>query len=328
MARKVEFPGDELPHPGQAIEWWYFNGFLQGNHSYAFMHCLFKADTTRVNLKFLRLPLKTIYFSHTLLFNLDTGEIKKEILPAVMLSEDSFTRPELSATYFYPLRKEFVPYEISRHKQEMRVRTGFFDLSLQSRKPPMLEGGNGYIDLGRKSTYYYSYTDMAAEGFVGSDRVSGKAWHDRQWSEQGFMKDSWLWFSFQFPDGTDIVCFDYKGKRMATVMHADGRQETLDADFEPAGTPGKSRKSGLEYVLDWVVRVGEYEIRTTPLLSDCEMNFGAINYWEGPVTARMGGKKGRGFMEYLASEPPSRITSLLKKGETSLLMKLDWNKKQ
>ena len=315
MERKVSLPRDELPHAGQAIEWWYFNGFLEGRQSYAFMHCLFKADTARVNLKFLKLPLRTVYFSHTLLFNLDTGEARKEILPAVMLSEDSFSRSELSASYFYPLRKE------------MRVRTGFFDLLLRSRKPPMLEGGNGYIDLGKKSTYYYSDTDMIAEGFVGSDRVSGKAWHDKQWSEQGFMKDSWLWFSFQFPDGTDIVCFDYKGNRMATVMHADGRQETLDASFEPAGKPWKSRKTGLEYVLEWIVRAGKYEIRTTPLISGCEMNFGTINYWEGPVLAEMGGKKGRGFMEYLASEPPSRIITLLKKGEADFLRKLKWMKK-
>ncbi len=327
MERRVSLPADELPHGGQAIEWWYFNGFLQGRHNYAFMHCLFKADTDRVNLDFLKLPLKTVYFSHTLLFDLDSGEIKKEVLPAVMLSDGSFERPELHVGYFYPLRKEYVPYEISSRAGQMRLKTGFFDLCLKNLKAPMLEGGKGYIDLGEKSTYYYSYTDMEAEGFVGAERVSGKAWHDRQWSEKGFMKDSWLWFSFQMQDGTELVCFDYKGKRMATISYADGKQKTCEAAFEQNGKPWKSRKTGLEYVLDWKVRAGEFSISTEPLLQDCEMNFGTINYWEGPVSAEINGKKCRGFMEYLASERPGRIASLLRQGENELLKKLILKKK-
>jgi predicted secreted hydrolase len=303
--KRVSLPKDELPHPGQAIEWWYFIGFLKGKHNYAFMTCLFKADKDKVNLNFLKIPYKNIYFSHSLLFDLDTKEVKKEVLPIVIVSGDTFEREGLFINYFYPLRKSFFNYEISRLDKSLRVKTSFFDLMMEECKKPLLENNTGFIDLGEKTAYYYSYTNLEVNGFIGKEKVKGKAWHDKQWSEKGFMRDSWLWFSLQLPNSMEIVCFDYKGKKMACISYPNDRQETCAVEFIPLKKAWKSQKTGINYMLEWEIRLKDLVIRTKPYINNCEMNFGFINYWEGPLKLEVNGKKLKGafgFMEYLAEQ--------------------------
>ena len=321
--KRVKLPEDEFLHKNKAIEWWYFNGFLYSKkNKYAFMTCLFKADMDRVNLDFLKIPfIETNYFSHTLLYNLKTKKVEKEILPIVFLSEDSFKRKEFMINYFYPLRMDFLNYEIARNGENLRIKTKFFDLNAKEKKKPLFENGSGFIDLGVKSTYYYTYPNLEIEGFVNGEKVRGKAWHDRQWSNKGFMKDSWTWFSIQLSNNTEIVCFDYDGKKMATISYPNNKQETCEAEFTPLGNVWKSEKTGIAYDLEWKIKVKNFVIKTKPLIKSCEMNFGLLNYWEGPLDVRVNGKKEKGFMELLAKNQPNFFT-LAKKEEEMLLKKL------
>lgn len=311
MERKVNLPKDEQIHKDSAIEWWYFNGFLNGKKNrYAFMTCLFKADKDKVNLNFLKLPLKTIYFSHSILYDLKKKTVKKEVLPVVILSEDSFSKENLLINYVFPIRKKFTNYEISRYEDKMKIKTDYFDLWASQKKKPMLEGGKGYIDLGEKSTYYYSYSNLNVMGYVDNEKVSGKAWHDRQWSNKGFMKDSWLWFSFQMSDNTEIVCFDYKGKKMASILYPNGKQEESEVSFIPIGKAWKSPGSKIEYNLSWEIKIKNFNITTKPIIKNCEMNFGFLNYWEGPLEVKCNGKKALGFMENLAKDETKTLGKL------------------
>jgi predicted secreted hydrolase len=302
MVKKVDLPKDEQPHWGQAIEWWYFNGFLESKRKrYAFMTCLFKADRKKVNLKFLKIPVKTVFFSHSLLYDINNKKVRREIIPFASLSKDSFKSKDLHVEYFFPL----MPWRsniISRTGKGLRLKTRFFNLDAVEKKRPLLENGSGFIDLGRKTTYYYTYPHLELKGTLGKEEVKGIAWHDKQWSDQGFMDDSWLWFSLQLPDNTQIVCFDFQGKRMATISYPDNRQVTCDVKFEPLADPWKSHKTGTEYCLRWRIRAKDFVIETKPLIEDCEMRFGFINYWEGPLEITCKWKKGKGFMELLAKK--------------------------
>jgi predicted secreted hydrolase len=319
MIKRVILPKDELLHKEQAIEWWYFNGFLESkNKKYAFMTCLFKAEKDKVNLKFLKVPFKIVYFSHSLLYNLTDKKVEKEILPFVLVSSDSFKKKELFINYFYPIRKDFFNYEISRNKEGLRVKTKFFDLEMKEKKKPLLEGGKGFIDLGEKSTYYFTYPNLEVSGYLNGEKVRGKAWHDKQWSNKGFMKDSWLWFSLQLSDNTDIVCFDYKGKKMATLSYPNNKQETCEVKFTPLGRTWKSHKTGIHYHLSWEIRIKDFVIKTNPIIEDCEMNFGFLNYWEGPLIVNCDGKKAHGFMEFLAEGQPSLFLRLKREEERIL----------
>jgi predicted secreted hydrolase len=319
MKKKIMLPKDELPHKDQAIEWWYFNGFLfkgKQKPTHAFMTCLFKADKDKVNLKFLnKIPFKTIYFAHSLLYDLKTREVQKEVFPFVLVSEDSFSKPELFINYFFPIRKQFASYEIARYGKQLRIKTRFFDLWAQEQKKPLLEGGSGFLNLGNKTTYYYTYPNLKVSGFLQGKPVQGFAWHDKQWSAKGFMKDSWLWFSLQLSDNTQIVGFGYQGKKMATISYPNNRQETCEVSFIPRGKPWTSPKSKISYNLSWDIKIKNFHITTHPFAEDCEMNFGFLNYWEGPLEITCNGKKGYGFMEHLARQPSSLIEKLSQEHE-------------
>jgi predicted secreted hydrolase len=323
MKKTINLPQDELPHPKQAIEWWYWNGQLKSKtRDYAFMSCLFKADTKKINLKFLKIPIPTIYFSHTIAIDLKSKTIKKEILPAVIVSADSFKRSKLFVNYFYPAKTSFINYEIRRVNKNTRLKTGFFDLNLKDEKP-MLLTGSGFINLGKKSTYYYSLPRLKATGIFDGEEVTGQAWHDHQWSQNGFMKDSWLWFSIQTKDGTDIVAFDYKGFKQATVSLPDGQQKIMPVKFTPTGQSWKSPKTEISYQLNWLINIGdEYEIKLKPKIKNCEINFGSINYWEGPMMTSVNDQSANGFMEYLSNQETS-LFDFLKDVEKSFLKKFN-----
>jgi len=299
----VKLPKDELSHSGQTIEWWYFNGFLNSIKSkkkYAFMTCLFKGNLNKLNLSFLKIPVNQVYFSHTLLYDLNSKKVKRELIPFALVSKESFKKPELFINYSSPLKINSQKYEIERISKSLQLKTPFFNLNLEQKKPAIYEDETGLIKLKKKSSYYYSYPNLSAEGYVGKDKVSGKVWHDKQWSKQGYMKDKWLWFSVQLPNNTEIICLNYGDeKKIIDVSLPNGTQKQFNAEFKPIKKPWKSKRSKRSYELEWEIKAGPYKITTKPFINDCEMNFGSIHYWEGPIQVKVNGISGVGFMEYL-----------------------------
>lgn len=325
MKSKIKLPKDESIHRNYDGEWWYFNGFLKGKRKYAFMNCLFRVRGEKVKVSFLKLPIKELFFSHSILFDLKNKKIRRETLPIVVISEDSFQKNDLFVNYYYPFRKNFADYEIARQGEILRVKNRFLDLSCRRTKQPLLEGGAGLVELGSKKTFYYSYTNLEASGYVGKDPVKGKAWHDRQWFNMtSDNDDSWLWFSIQMSDNTELVCISFKERKYAYLLHPDNRQESCRVKFRPTGKVWKSPISGLTYELEWEIKLKNYLIKTRPIIRECEMNFGVVNYWEGPLEVRVNGKKEQGFMEYVLPNQPTLIGSTLRKGEQELL---EWIKK-
>jgi len=320
MKQRITLPKDESIHRSFDGEWWYFNGFLKGKHRYAFMTCLFRVKGKKVRLPFLKVPVKELFFSHSILYDLENKKIIREMLPIVVLSEDSFQKKDLFINYYFPLRKNFTDYEISRQGEELRIKNRFMELSCRQTKKPLLEGGAGFMNYGREKTYYYTYSNLEAAGVVGKDMVKGKVWHDRQWFNLNSVRDdTWVWFSVQMFNNTELVCCNFKGKKFAYILHPDSRQESSGVSFKPTGNIWKSPISGLSYNLEWEIKLKNYIIKTRPMIKECEMNFGIINYWEGPVDVRVNGKKAQGFMEYILPNQPSLVSSTIKKGEQELL---------
>src|ERR1035437_6928793 len=95
--KPIRFPEDESAHD-YIVEWWYFNGHLidKDDNEYSFMDCLFKVDVKKVKIPFLsKVPLKTSYFSHSLLSDLNNKKFTHRIAPFSLISEDSFSKPSL-----------------------------------------------------------------------------------------------------------------------------------------------------------------------------------------------------------------------------------------
>jgi len=138
--------------------------------------------------------------------------------------------------------------------------------------------------------------------------VEGKAWMDHQWANTRHNKDEWNWFSFQLENGTDIMCVEYNNNGTkeyeADIIDAHGKQtHTKNVRIVPQKKLWRSKKTGASYPLTWHITIPEEQIQfsTQALLSNQEIIFGDINYWEGPLRAQgtIKGKKvqGVGFME-------------------------------
>jgi len=72
------------------------------------------------------------------------------------------------------------------------------NLSLNSAKKPLLVGGNGYLDLHSKTTYYYSLTNLKTEGKIKINnkwiKVRGKSWMDHQWADTTYSRTDGIGF--------------------------------------------------------------------------------------------------------------------------------------
>ena len=192
------------------------------------------------------------------------------------------------------------------------------DLRLVSRKPPALHDRDGWIDFGPGGgSYYYSRTDMAADGSLrlGDDRyqVDGQAWFDHQWGD--FISvggGGWDWFAINLDDSTDITLSlvrDADGSYpliYGTLVRPDGRTVHLDRDAFDVRTSGTwtSPMTGAIYPAAWSIAIpGEdLSVQLTPTVAGQELDTRAttgVVYWEGSqkVTARRGpgGRGGPGL---------------------------------
>ncbi len=319
--KKLKFPRDEQAHKN-IIEWWYFNGNLEDSkgNDYAFMNCLFKADIKKVKIAFLKSPFKTSYFSHSLLSDIKNKKFYPEVNPLSLISTDSFSKPFLFINYASPSLKGYTNCVIeSLGKGIYHLKTRDVDLVLSSVKKPLLEGGKGFINLDPEKTYYYSLTNLKTKGKIKIKgkwiAVKGKSWMDHQWADVPYDRDKakWTWFSVQLQNNMELVCFEYdnslKKTYLASISYPDNRQKTFsDIKFKPLGKNWKSKKTGTIYPLSWEIQIPEAKLSldVDALVDDQEINFGTINYFEGPLKVRgkLDGKTvaGKGFME-LAGYP-------------------------
>jgi predicted secreted hydrolase len=327
--QKISFPKDEQAH-NAIIEWWYFNGHLKDKkgNSYAFMDCLFKADLKRVKISFLpRLPMKDIFFAHSLLSDIKNKKNYSNIHPLIVISEDSFKRPLLFVNYTHPTVRSYKTCAIEETSPfNYRLKTASYDLTLSSTKPPLMESGKGFITFCRRQSFYYSLTNLKVSGVIKINNkyveVEGKGWMDHMWANESYNNDRWTWFSFQLENNIEIMCCRYQDKTNHTdlvdIIDAGGRQQTLKKlILTPSKETWQSSITKSRYPLMWEIEIPgrKIKIRAKALVKDQEMVFGTINYWEGPleVEAVIGGKKvkGVGFAELVGYESHYTNTSLL-----------------
>jgi len=318
--KSIKFPEDELAHDC-IIEWWYINGHLLGDdgNRYSFMDCLFKAKVKEVEIPFLsKIPLKTMYFSHSIISDIDSKKFYPTIDYLSIVSRDSFTKPLLFVNYTNPIFMNGYVNSVIEETElfNYHIKTEDMDLTMKSMKEPLLEGGTGFVNLGSKGSYYYSLTNLKTEGVIKvGDRnvkVSGKSWIDHQWADVKYSKDQWTWFSIQLDNDTEMVCYEYTDVKtnnksyLASISRSNGMQEhTEEVIIAPLTKKWTSPKTKNTYVLSWRIEVPSWNMwfEVESMIDDQEMVFGTINYWEGPLSVH--GEidkkpvKGHGFMELL-----------------------------
>lgn len=193
-------------------------------------------------------------------------------------------------------------------------------LDLASRKPPVLHGGNGWIDFGPAGgSYYVSRTDLAASGTltVGGTtmRVEGTAWFDHQWGD--FIAvggGGWDWFAVNLDDGTDLMLSMVRAADgsyplvYGTLVDRTGVDRPLAAgEFSVVvQRTWRSPSTGTTYPAGWtiVVPADDLQIRLRPTVPQQELDTRAttgVVYWEGSqvVTASRAGRAlgGQAYVE-------------------------------
>ena len=330
----VVLPRDDGPHD-RLTEWWYYTGHLRvpttqrggdvTRQSFGFEFVIFRAE---------RGSFPTTWASHLAI----TDELGKTFRYAQRLEVgDAVDRSpldddgipigfDLSLTGADPTDPSTVgraPWSMSGAGGTDRLSASVdpveaaaqrtipmaLDLRLANRKPPALHDRDGWVDFGPGGgSYYYSRTDMAADGELTlGDRtydVTGQAWFDHQWGD--FISvggGGWDWFAINLDDGTDITISlvrDADGSYpliYGTLVRPDGRSVHLDRDAFTVRTSASwtSPTTGAVYPSAWSIDIpGEdLSIQLRPTVPGQELDTRAttgVVYWEGSqtVTARRG----------------------------------------
>jgi predicted secreted hydrolase len=179
------------------------------------------------------------------------------------------------------------------------------DLTLHAAKPPVLQGGDGWIDFGPAGgSYYYSRTDLLATGSIVVDgrtlQVEGTTWFDHQWGD--FISvggGGWDWFAVNLADGTDLTLSLVRAADgsyplvYGTIVDREGRASHLDrtAFSVEVTRHWTSPTTGASYPAGWIVSIpGEgLKVSLQPTVADQELDTRAttgVVYWEGSQVVR------------------------------------------
>ena len=205
-----------------------------------------------------------------------------------------------------------------RYDAKIEAEDFSLDLRLSLTQPPLLNGVSGVSRKGpdgKSASYYYSLPHLQVAGAVrrngDTDRVTGEAWFDHEWSSEYLDSEAigWDWIGINLKDGASLMAFRIRGREATTrwsggtLRDANGKTQILEpaaVDFH-ALRQWKSPRTGITYPVQWHVRAGSREFDLNPLLDDQEndtrLSTGAI-YWEGAIRAYEQGRAvGQGYLE-------------------------------
>ncbi|MBN2078299.1 MAG: carotenoid 1,2-hydratase [Spirochaetes bacterium] len=332
-SRRLDLPKDDRAHYDAQTEWWYYTGHLQGDDGseYGFEVTFFKRLTSedRAPAWLLRVPghwIKEVgllgHFAIT-----DIGKKKFQAGQIHNICKKSNADPE---RLHVVINGWSVEARDGSHLVKASMRNYSVNLKLTPVKPPALHGPGGIVDKGVGKNYYYSYTNMKAEGTVRVGRktktVTGKAWMDHEFGSMSLIgKDiGWDWFSIQLDNNTELMLYLIKAdgavvsRSGGTYIMADGSTRHLDLkDIEiTVRTNWKSPKTGTTYPAGWDIRVIPLDIaiRLEPVMKEQELRLKPVTYWEGAVKvsgmANGEAAAGKGYVELVGYDKKSSFNKI------------------
>jgi predicted secreted hydrolase len=311
--RPFVFPDDHGPHPEFRTEWWYYTGNLQtadGRH-FGFQLTFFRtALAPSMAARASRWASREAYMAHFAL----TDTAGRRFRSASRSSRAALGLAGAHARPFEVWVEDWAAQGLAGDASPVRLRAAdgdaAIDLTLESAKPPVLQGDRG---LDRKSaspgnaSYYYSLTRMPARGRVTvggvAFEVGGLAWMDREWSTSSLGADlvGWDWMALQLDDGRELMLYHLRRADGSADPFSSGRLVETDGtshslalnDFRiDVLDSWSSPRDGTRYPSRWRITIPaeSLELDVVPRLSDQELAL-TVRYWEGAV--RVGGH-GRG----------------------------------
>jgi predicted secreted hydrolase len=298
------FPLDYGSHPQFRTEWWYVTGWLSTAHgeSLGFQITFFrtKPDIDENNPS--AFAPHQLLVAHCAISDPKRGRLWQDqrIRRAGLGLAEAATGDTHVWIDRWALERNATAYTAKIDAEDFS-----FDLTLFETQAVLLNGDSGVSRKGplhEAASYYYSLPHMRVTGAIArqgsTDRVTGEAWFDHEWSSQYLDSQAvgWDWIGVNLDDGAALMAFRIRGaqgeQRWAggTLRSSDGQMQILEpADVEfRAGRRWTSPRTQTTYPVQWQLRVGTREFELEPLLDDQEndtrLSTGAI-YWEGAVRA-------------------------------------------
>ncbi|QQX80906.1 carotenoid 1,2-hydratase [Shewanella sp. KX20019] len=322
----LQFPDDHMAHNDFRQEWWYLTANLEteSNEQLGLQWTQFRIalappgdiqpmEQQQGNITVDSSPWQTkqLYMAHTAITS-----------QTVHQADEKWSRghKRIAGTQAEPLTIRQDDWQwVSQSKQlfpaTLAVASSDFSylLQLDTTAPFQLQGDNGYSEknaAGTVASYYYSQPFITVTGSLvrdgKTDKVSGQAWLDREWSSQFLSKtqQGWDWFAIRLDNSSTLMLFQlrdetgeqahfYSGRR----MYQDGRGHNIsNKQISMTATAWQQTPSG-NYPVQWHIEIPseEIDINTSPLNSDSSMPL-SIPYWEGPIHIS-GTHNGMGYME-------------------------------
>lgn len=319
---EITFPADEGSHPAFRTEWWYVTGWLADAHGFerGFQVTFFRSRPGVDEQNPSRFAPKQLLFAHAAISDPSRGHL----LRAERSARAGFGLAEALEGQLavrideWTLRKERDVYRISIVASDFA-----FELELHATQRPILQGANGFSQKSPKpefASYYYSLPHLRTSGVlrVGRERhtVQGTAWFDHEWSDRLLDEASvgWDWIGLNLDDGSAVAAARVRDRngdaRWAggTWRASNGLRSFGPADVEwMSSRSWRSPRTGIEYPIEWRVRLGDRTLSLRPLMDDQENDTrgstGSI-YWEGAVRVldENGARVGKGYLELTGYE--------------------------
>jgi predicted secreted hydrolase len=319
-----QFPRDFFNHADFQTEWWYYTGNLEAanGHKFGFELTFFRSGITRDASKTSTWDVRDLYFAHFAVSDLDRKaffytERSNRAGPGIAGADQSQQKV---------WNGNWSVVWTGGEQQLAALADGFsVDLSLQSQKPPIIQGENGVSQKSSgtgRASHYFSQTRLRASGSleVASKKyeVTGLAWMDHEFFTQQLESNQtgWDWLSLQLDDNTELMLFHIRRTdgtidpfSAGTFVDAQGRSHYLRAtDFQltPAGETWSSPATHATYPIAWDVRVPSLGIalKASTELPSQELTSHAKlfpSYWEGAIelngTRNATSIRGRGYLE-------------------------------
>ena len=314
---KLAFPLDHGAHPDFRIEWWYATGWLAlaDGSPLGFQITFFRLRTGIGEDNLSAFAPRQFMLAHAAIADPRLGRLRHDQRSARTGFGRAGFETGRTSVWIGDWRME---QSGDRYQIEARGGDFAYALALVPDAPPLLNGVDGFSVKApdpRHASYYYSRPQLKVSGTVTLDRhpqaVTGLAWLDHEWSSELMPEGAqgWDWISVNFHDGSALMAFRMRSANgqalwsAATLREAGGKAQALAPDavaFEPL-RHWRSGRTGINYPVEWRVRIGQRRIHLQPLIDDQELDsrrsVGAV-YWEGAMQVTEGDRDvGRGYLE-------------------------------
>lgn len=315
--RVLVFPADYGAHPEFRTEWWYVTGWLRDEAGIerGFQVTFFRVRTGIGEDNPSRFSPKQLILAHAAVADPALGRLRHAERASRAMAP--LAGAELGATRVW-IGDWVLRLEGERYHARVAAEDFALDLQLEPNGEPVLNGERGFSRKAadpRHASHYYSRPQLAVSGTLymegAAHPVAGQAWLDHEWSS-GYLPPEargWDWVGINLADGGSLMAFQMRDAQGAAVWTAgtlrEGNRparalEPTEVSFVPQRR-WRSPRTGVEYPVVWLLKIGGRSLRLEPLMDDQELDgrasTGAI-YWEGAVRViEDAAEIGRGYLE-------------------------------